>query len=391
MDKYQKLLSRTDLSPYLTDVQFEFRESVNRLLDKHATPEYLRRCDEEKIFPKELVHEAARQGWFAVTVPEQYGGVGGYMDMTAMLEIMGYHSTTLARFWNINVNMVGGAIALMATDEAKQELLPALAAGKTFFAFALSENGSGSDAASLQTSGRVDGRDVIVNGTKMWISGAVQANYILTACRTAKGDGKHDGISLILIPSNAPGVAITPIDLLGGHAIRTCEVNLTDARSPMSLLVGELHRGWSQLLAVLAKERVALASVCVGAAQAALDQALEYAKERRQFGRAIASFQVIGHKLADMQTCIDASRLLVYRAARLLEEGKPCNSEASQAKFFSADTYMRVATEGVQIMGANGYSMEYAMQRHFREAKLFQIFGGTNEIQRNIVAHALVS
>lgn len=202
----------------------------------------------------------AEQGWFAISLPEEYGGVGGYMDMIAMLEIIGYHSTSLARFWNINVNMVGG-----------------------------------------------------------------------------------------------------------------------------------LHKGWSQLLTVLSKERIALSTMCAGAAQAVLDQALEYAKERKQFGRSIASFQVISHKLVEMQTLIDAARLLAFRAGRLLEDGKPCNLESAQAKFFAADSYLQVATEGLQIMGANGYSMEYAMQRHFREAKLFQIFGGTNEILRNVVARELLN
>lgn len=390
MERYARLLSRTDLSPYVTDVQFEFRESVNRLLDKHATPAYLRECDDNKIFPKKVVDLMAEQGWFAITLPEEYGGVGGYLDMIAMLEIIGYHSTSIARFWNINVNMVGGAIVRLGTDALKQKLIPSLAEGKTYFSFALSENGSGSDAASLQTSGTVDGDHIVLNGTKMWITGAMQANYILTACRTAKGDGKHDGISLVLVPRNAPGVKVTPIDLLGGHPIRTCEINLVDVRVPLDLLVGDLHKGWSQLLTVLSKERIALATMCTGAAQAVVDQALDYAKERKQFGRSIASFQAINHKLVEMQTLTDAARLLAFRAGRLLEDGKPCNRESAQAKFFAADSYLRVATEGLQIMGANGYSMEYAMQRHFREAKLFQIFGGTNEILRNVVARDLL-
>ena len=391
MEKYAKLLTRNDLSPYITDVQFEFRENVNRLLDKHATPAYLRECDDQKVFPKKLVELMAEQGWFAITLPEEYGGVGGYLDMISMLEIIGYHSTSLARFWNISVNMVGGAIARLGSGELKQKLLPSLAEGKTFFAFALSENGSGSDAASLQTTGRIDGDHIVVNGTKMWITAAMQANYILTACRTAKGDGKHDGISLVLIPRDAAGVKVAPLDLLGGHPIRTCEINLVDVRVPQDLLVGELHKGWSQLLAVLSKERIALSTICAGASQAVLDQALEYAKERKQFGRSIASFQVISHKLVEMQTLTDAARLLAFRAGRLLADGKPCNPESAQAKFFAADSYLRVATEGLQIMGANGYSMEYSMQRHFREAKLFQIFGGTNEILRNVVAHELLS
>ena len=391
MDKYEKLLSRGDLSPYLSAEQFEFRDSVNRLLDKHATHEYLRRCDDGKLFPKELVDLVAEQGWFAITLPEEYGGVGGYLDMIGMLEIIGYHSTSLARFWNFNVNMVGGAIVKLATAAQKQKLLPSLAEGKTFFSFGLSENGAGSDAASLKTGARLDGDDFVVNGTKMWITGAMQANYILTACRTEKGEGKHEGISLLLIPRDTPGVTVTPIDLLGGHMIRTCEINLVDARVSKDWLVGDLHKGWIQLMSVLSKERIALSAICIGAAQAALDLALEYAKERKQFGRAIASFQVINHRLVDLQTTIDASRLLTFRGARMLEQGLPCNPESAQAKFFASDIYMRVAMECLQIMGANGYSMEYSMQRHFREAKVFQIFGGTNEILRNVVAREMLA
>lgn len=391
MSAYTNLLNRSDLAVYLNDDHFEFRDSAHRFLERHATPEYLRECDEHKQFPRALAEKVAEQGWFAVTVPEQYGGVGGYLDMVSLLEVIGYHSPSLGRFWNINVNMIGGALALLASDAQKQELLPSLVEGKTFFAFALSENGSGSDAASLRTAAVADGDDFVINGTKMWISGALQADYILTACRTAQGEGKHDGISLILIPRDTPGLEINPIDLLGGHMIRTCELNMVDVRVPRRLLVGELHRGWSQLLGVLAKERVALSAICIGAAQAAVDQALAYARERKQFGRSIASFQAISHKLVEMQTLVDAGRLLMLRAARRLEQGLPCNRESSQAKFFAADSYMRIATEGIQVMGANGYSMEYPMQRHFREAKMFQIFGGTNEIQRNIIAREILS
>ena len=391
MSAYSNLLNRSDLAVYLNDEHFEFRDSVHRFLEKNAQPEYLRECDEKKQFPHKLIEQIAEQGWFAITLPEQYGGIGGYLDMVSLLEVIGYHSPSLGRFWNINVNMIGGALAMLASDEMKQELLPSLAEGKTFFSFGLSENGSGSDAASLRTAAVLDGDDFVINGTKMWISGAVQANYILTACRTEKGEGKHDGISLILIPRDAPGVTVNPIDLLGGHMIRTCEINLVDVRVPKRMLVGELHRGWSKLLSVLSKERVALSAICIGAAQAAVDQAVAYAKERKQFGRPIAAFQAISHKLVEMQTLVDASRLLMLRAARRLNEGLPCNRESSQAKFFAADSYMRIATEGIQIMGANGYSMEFSMQRHFREAKMFQIFGGTNEIQRNIIGREILA
>jgi len=383
------LLERNDLRPYLSDELFEFRESVHRFLEKNANPEFLRECDENKLFPHDLIGEMSKQGWFAITLPEAFGGIGGYMEMVAMLEIMGYHSASLGRYWNINVNMVGGALALLANQITKNNLLPLLAEGKVSFAFALSENGSGSDAAALTTFATYDGDTFTVNGTKMWISGALTADYILTACRTEKGQGKHEGISLLLIPREALGVQVNPINLLGGHMIRTCEINLVNVKVPKINLVGDLHLGWSQLMGVLSKERIALAAIGTGAAQAAVNLAGQYASDRNQFGRSLTSFQAISHKLADMQTLVDASRLLTFRAARLLHEGIDCVRESSQAKFFATDSYMKIATDGMQIMGANGYSMEFPMQRHFREAKLFQIFGGTNEIQRNIVAKNL--
>lgn len=384
-----RTVDRADLRPYLDDEQFEFRRSVARVLQKHATPEYIRQCDEEKRFPAELMATAIEQGWFALTIPEEYGGIGGYMDMVAFLEIAAYHSIGLTRFWNVNVNMVGGAIARFADERIKSLVLPEMVQGRTWFAFALSENGSGSDAASLTTRAVEDGDHFVVDGTKMWITGAAQAKYILTAVRTNKDAKKHEGISLLLIPTDLPGVEIRPIDMLGGGAVRTCEVNYNAVRVSRSWLVGELHLGWKRLTAVLAKERVALSAMCVGAAQAAVDLARWYALDRKQFGQPVFDFQAVSHLIADMQTQVDAARLLSYRAARLLAEGQPCEAESSQAKYFASDAYVKVATDGLQVMGANGYSMEFAMQRHYREAKMFQIFGGTNQIQRNIVARTL--
>ena len=385
------MLDRSDLRPYLNDEQFEFRRSVNRVLVKHANSEYIGMCDEEKRFPKELIDVGVEQGWFALTLPEAYGGIGNYMDMTAFLEVAAYYSIALSRFWNANINMVGGAVARFASEEIKAEILPALAQGQGWLAFALSENGSGSDAASLTTRGVADGDDFIIDGTKMWITGAMQAKYILTAVRTDKEATKHNGISLFLVPTDTAGLDIRPIDLLGGSAIRTCEVNYVGVRVPKRLVVGELHMGWKRLTAVLAKERVALSAMCVGAAQAAVDLARWYALERKQFGQSVFDFQVVSHMLVDMQTQVDAARMMSYRAAKLLVDNQPCDAESSQAKYFASDVYVKVATDGLQIMGANGYAMEYPMQRHYRESKLFQIFGGTNQILRNIIARTLKS
>lgn len=378
-----------EMRPFLDESQLEWRETVFRFLQRHCSPEEVRACDEEKRLPEELLASVAEQGWFAVTLPEEYGGIGGYLEMAPMVEMMAYHAVALARHWNLNVNMVGGAIARFATPELKAKMLPGLAEGRTRFAFALSENGAGSDAAALRTKGEIRGDAVVINGTKMWISGALVADYILTACRTDPASKKHEGISLILVPAKAPGVEIIPIPMLGGHAVRTCEVNLVDVEVPLDMIVGELHGGWKQAMSVVAKERVSLACMCVGAAQAAVDLARDYATQREQFGRRITTFQAVANPIVDAQTRTDAARMMAYRAAWLLENGFACDREASQAKVFASDSYMQTAIDGVQVMGANGYAAEYAMQRHFREAKLFQIFGGTNEIQRIVIGRAL--
>ena len=378
-----------DLTPFLDEAQLYWRDTVHRVLSAECRPDYIRECDENKRLPKDVLDVMVREGWFAVTLPEEYGGIGSYAEMAALVEMTAYHSVALARFWNINVNMVGGAIAHFAAPELKQRLLPDLAAGKVRFAFALSENEAGSDAGAVRTKGDVGDDSVRINGTKMWITAAQEADYILTAVRTDPETDKHDGISLFLVPRATPGVTVIPIDMLGGHAVRTCEVNLLDVEVPLDLMIGELHGGWTQLMRVLAKERVSLAAMCTGAAQAAVDLAVDYVTQRQQFGRTITAFQAVSHTVADMQTRTDAARMLAYRAARLLASGHPCARESSQAKYFASDAYMQTAVDGVQMMGANGYASEYAMQRHFREAKLFQIFGGTNEIQRGIVAREM--
>jgi alkylation response protein AidB-like acyl-CoA dehydrogenase len=378
-----------DLLPYLDEAQREWRRTVFRQLARIAPPDYVRACDEQKRFPEEAVAAMAEAGYFAVTIPEDYGGIGGYMEMTALVEMLGYHSVALARYWNITCNMVGGAIAHFTSPDIQAEFLPEVAAGRMSLAFALSEAESGSDAASLRTVAEPDGDAFVITGEKMWITGALQARYILTACRTDRSARRHDGISLFLVPARASGLTIAPIDMLGGHAVRTCSVSLDRVRVPARLMVGELHKGWTQLMAVLAKERVALSAICVGAAQAACDEATSYARTRRQFGRPIGSFQAVAHKLVEIQTRVDAARLMTYRAARLLADGLPCARESSQAKVFASDAYVAAAIEGLQVLGANGYAAESAMQRHLREAKLFQIFGGTNEIQRNIAARTL--
>ena len=365
------------------------QDSVHQFMKVECPREYVRECDENKIYPSELINKTAELGWWTISLPEAYEGYGDYLDMVILLEAISYYSIAMARVLNITVSMVGGTINLFGTAEQKAQILPKVAKGEITLAFALSEAEAGSDAAAISTTAILKGDHFIVNGSKMWITNALNASYLLTVVRTDPSADKHKGMSLLLIPKESEGIKIQPENLLGGHAIRTCAVYFDEVRVPADFLVGELHKGWINLLPTLTKERAGLAAVCTGAAQSAVDDAVQYAKERVQFGRPIGKFQAIQHKLADMQTKVDASRLLAYQAGHLLSKGEPADRESSSAKIFASDSYLQVAIEDLQVLGGYGYSMEYDMQRHFRESKLFQIFGGTNEIQRLVVARQL--
>jgi len=376
-------------SPYLNEQRQLLQQSIHNVLKAECPREYVRECDEHKRYPAELIQKTAELGWWTLTLPEEYGGSGDYLDMAILLEGMAYYSIALARAWNIHVNMVGGAIARFGTPEQKAEILPKVAQGQVGLAFALSEAEAGSDASAVRTTAILQGDHFLVNGSKLWITNALNADYFLTVARTDPKSERHRGMSLLLIPRELPGLEVRPIDLLGGHALRTCEVVFDNVKVPADRLLGELHKGWINLLPTLTKERAALSAMCTGAAQAAVDDALKYAKERRQFGQPIGKFQMIQSKLVDMQIKVDASRLLAYQAGYLLSQGQQADRECSSAKIFASDTYLEVAIEGVQVLGGFGYSMEFDMQRHFRESKLFQIFGGTNEIQRLVVGRQL--
>jgi alkylation response protein AidB-like acyl-CoA dehydrogenase len=256
-------------------------------------------------------------------------------------------------------------------------------------AIAMSEPDSGSDVASLKSRARLEGGEWVINGAKMWCSYAHKASHILIVCRTTEGSERHEGLSMILVPRETPGFTITPIDTLGGE--ETNELHLDDVRVPEDALVGTEGNGWTQLMAGLNNERVILAASALGLAQRAFDDALAYAKERKQFGRPVGTFQALQHKFADMATDLAQARLLVRFVARLTDEDpmRMLPQEASMAKLACTELAKRCALEGMQIMGGYGYAKEYPMERHLRSAVVTTIYGGTSEIQKNIIAKTL--
>jgi alkylation response protein AidB-like acyl-CoA dehydrogenase len=323
-------------------------------------------------------------------IPEEYGGMGGSCtDLAAFLEEFASHFEAGANIYYTTIVIATDAISHFGTEKQKRDLLPRLARGEIRFAFSLSEPSSGSDAASLRTRAVRVGDEWVINGQKMFCSCAQVADYILLMARTDVEAPKHEGITMFLLDPKTPGVEIRRLKKLGVKPMDLNEIFLTDVRIRAEDVIGDVNKGWRNALKTLDYERCCLSAVNVGAAQSCLDKALSYTKEREQFGQKIASFQLSRAKLADMEMEIDASRLLLYRSAALVDRGVPNNKESAVANLYSSETYVRTALNGMRLMGGWGYLMEYDMQRHFRDSKLAEIGGGTSEILRIIISREL--
>jgi alkylation response protein AidB-like acyl-CoA dehydrogenase len=334
-----------------------------------------------------LYRRMADLGWLGVTIPEDHGGSGGgmldaclFMEETSRgLAPIGGYATTL---------IVAGATQRFGTGEQKSDVLGGIAGGDVE-AIAMTEPDAGSDVGSLKTTAeRVNG-GFVLRGQKVFCSNARIARHILVVCRTTKSEDKHQGLSMIWIPTDAPGLGIDPIDTMGGR--ETAQLYLDDVEAPEEALLGELDQGWTQLMAGLNVERLILAATMLGIGQRAFDDALSYVKERRQFGRPIGSFQALQHRLADLATELEAARLMTYWVASKVDEDpdRMLPREASMVKLLVTETAQKAALEGMQMMGGYGYSSEYDMERLVRATLVSTIYGGTSEIQRNIIAKTL--
>jgi alkylation response protein AidB-like acyl-CoA dehydrogenase len=373
-----------------TPEQESLRGHLRDLLDDVCPPEYAERCDREARPPREAYDALAKPGWFGLVLPPEYGGTGGSaIDLAIMLEEVGRHFEELG-LWVFRTLTYGGhAVLRDGTAEQKALLLPKLLRGEISFCFGLSEPESGSDAAALKTRARVVDGGYAINGQKVFTSGMDISEYCLLVARTADGEKKQQGITTFLVDTKLPGIEVRKIETLGQRAIGTTQVFYNDVRVPASAVLGKAGDGWSAVDAYLWYERLCLSAARTGAASAAFDYALEYAKTRRQFGRPIGQFQAISHKLADMKVMLDVSRTMVYRYAWLLSQGKATRQDAAVLKLYTSEAYKAVSDMGVQVLGGYGYCMEYPMQRFFRDSRLAVIGGGTSEIQRNIIARGL--
>lgn len=373
-----------------TTEQEMMRKMVRDFAETEITP-LVSRMDEEDLFPREIINKMAQLGLMGIPIPEEWGGAGAdFISYILALEEISKVSATVGVILSVHTSVGTMPVLTYGNEEQKKKYVSRLASGEYLGAFALTEPQAGSEASNLRTSARKKGDKYILNGSKIFITNAGEADIYVTFAVTDPDKGPK-GISAFIVEKDTPGFHIGKKEKkMGLNGSNTCELIFEDAEVPAQNLLGCEGQGYEVALSNLAGGRIGIAAQAIGIAQRAMNEALSYAKERNQFGKPIAKKQAIQFKLADMATQIEAARLLIYRAAEMRQKGKPCKKEASMAKMFASDTAMKATTEAVQIFGGYGYTREYPAERLFRDAKITQIYEGTNEIQRIVIASELL-
>jgi alkylation response protein AidB-like acyl-CoA dehydrogenase len=373
-----------------TEEQRMLRESVRKLLQKHAPPEYVRQHDRERTYPEELYQACAEAGLIGLPFPEEFGGAGGsLLDMTIVAEEIARVSADLVMAYTGNI-FCGLNLVRKASEEQKRHWLPKLIKGDIKLSISMSEPDAGSDIGAMRTSAVRDGNQWVINGQKIWASMAGAKNNVISLyVKTDPKTHYRQGMSLFLVDNDTPGLTLRKLDMLGRRATGTYELIFDNVRVPPDRLVGGENKGWEVVMSGLQVERAASCAGNVGAAQGVVDLALQYAKDRKQFGRPIGTNQAMAHMLADMQTEVEAARTLMWRAAWLVSTGQDALREITMAKLFTSEVYVNVANQGMQVLGGFGYCEEFDMSRLYRDARAATIAAGTSQIQRNLIANLM--
>jgi alkylation response protein AidB-like acyl-CoA dehydrogenase len=373
----------------LNDNQKLFQKTIREFCEKKIKP-IASKIDQEEYFSKELYKEMGNMGLMGMTVPQEYGGAGidkiSYMiALEEISRICGSTGLTVEAHNSLGV----GHIYEHGTEEQRKKYLPKLCSGEGFAAWALSEPNAGSDAASSQTTAVLEKDEWVINGTKQFITTGDLADVVTVMCKTDKDKGAK-GISAIIVEKDTKGFKVGQLeDKLGIRGSHTAELIFEDCRVPKENLLGKKDMGFIGAMNILDRGRTAIGAMSVGIAQAALEDSIEYAKQRQQFGRPIGKFQAIQWMISDMATEIEAARLLVHRAAFLENQGIRFTKEASMAKLFASEMAMRATIKGIQVLGGYGYTKDYPMERYYRDIKLCCIGEGTSEVQRMVIAKQL--
>jgi acyl-CoA dehydrogenase len=367
-------------------------ETIERFVRDTLIPREEEVADTDAI-PPDIVAEMRRMGLYGLTIPEQYGGLGLTMEEEVLVAIALCRASPAFRS-SVGTNNGIGSLGIVfdGTEAQKQKYLPRLAAGDLIGSFALTEPGSGSDAGSLRTSARRDGTHYVLNGTKRYITNAPQAGIFTVMARTSPETTDASGVSAFIVERDTQGVSVgKPDRKMGQRGAHTADVTFDDARVPAGNLIGGVEGvGFKTAMKVLDKARLNIAAVCVGAATRILDEALNYAMERNQFGQPIAEFQLVQAMLADSQAELYAARSMTLDAARRRDDGEAITMEAACCKLYASEMVGRVADRAVQIHGGAGYMQASAVERFYRDVRLFRLYEGTSQIQQLVIARNMM-
>ncbi|UYM03596.1 acyl-CoA dehydrogenase family protein [Solicola gregarius] len=374
-----------DLS--LTEEQQSFRRLAREFLDKEVVP-HRAAWDRAESVDTAVIPKLGDLGFFALTLPEEYGGDDGdALTYCVAMEELGRADSAVRGIVSVSNGLVGKVIATRGTDEQKARWLPGIASGRRLGCFGLTEPDNGSDPANLRTRAVRAGDEYVLSGTKVFITNGTWADVCLLFARTDDSGAK--GISAFLVPTDSAGFVSREIKgKLGLRGQATAELSLDGVRVPVSARIGNEGEGFAIAMASLDKGRVSVAAGCVGILQGCLDAAVEYARERRQFGRAIASYQLVQDLIADISVDTDAARLLTWRAATRIDAGEPFGTAASKAKYFASEAAVRAANSAIQIFGGYGYIDEYPVQKYMRDARVMTLYEGTSQIQKLLIGRA---
>lgn len=360
--------------------------------EKEFTKELQDELDQSGAFNWDIYRKMAKYGFMGCKIPVEYGGQGGdYLTYCLMEEELARVDSVMSVYANTPNSLGGGPLMLAGSEEQKKKYLPDIANGKKIPVFALTEPGAGSDAGSTRTTAVQDGDEFVLNGRKCFISGAPVADWAIVFAKTDLQAKGSRGISMFIVDMKLPGVSCgVPEKKMGINGYPTSDVVLEDVRVPKDCLVGPLHKGFQYAMKTLDGGRLGMAAQAVGVAQSCLDEAVKYAKERKQFGRRIADFQAISFMIAEMATEVEAARQLTYHAAVLKDGGQNATSACSMAKFFAAEAANRCAYKAVQIHGGYGYIKDYKVERLYRDARICSIYEGTSQVQQMVIAADLL-
>lgn len=373
-----------------TEEQLMMRDMVRDFAQNEIAP-FIERMEEGE-FPREILAKMGELGLMGITAPEELGGSN--MDFTSYIiaiNELSKVSAVVGVILSVHTSVGTNPIIYFGNEEQKQKYVPKLASGEYLGAFCLTEPNAGSDAGSLKSKAIRDGNDYIINGSKVFITNGGEADVYVVFAVTDATKGSR-GISAFIVEKDTEGLIIGKNEeKMGLHGSRTVQLTFENMRIPEENLLGKEGEGFKIAMANLDVGRIGIAAQSLGIAEAALEAATNYAQERVQFGKPIAAQQGVGFKLADMATAVEASKLLVYRAANLRSEGKPCGQEASMAKLFASKTAVETAIEAIQVFGGYGYTKDYPVERYFRDAKVTEIYEGTSEIQRLVIGKHMLT